>query len=159
MKSSSLNEVKKELQALSPKELAEMCIALAKYKKDNKEYLDYLLFEAHNKEDYIIRIKEEMDEAFILMRGQGNLYYNKKSLRKVLRMISKYSKYIGDKPSSIDLLIYFCLKLKRSGIPYHESKLIVNMYDQQIKKITTLINGLHEDIRQDYANDLEKIMK
>lgn len=157
MKSSSLNEVKKELQTLSPKELAEMCIALAKYKKDNKEYLDYLLFEAHNKEDYIARIKEEMDEAFILMKGQGNLYYNKKSLRKVLRMISKYSKYIGEKSSSIELLIYFCLKLKKSGIPYQESKLIVNMYEQQIKKITTLINSLHEDIRQDYANDLEKI--
>lgn len=158
MKSSSLSEVKKELLNLSPKELAELCIALARYKKDNKEYLDYLLFESHNKEEYIDRIKEEIDEAFMLMRGQGNLYYNKKTLRKVLRLIGKYSKYIGDKPASIELLIYFCTKLKKSGIPYHESKLIVNMYDQQIKKITTLINSLHEDIRQDYANDLENIM-
>ena len=158
MKSSSLNEVKKELLNLTPKELAEMCVALAKYKKDNKEYLDFLLFEAHNKTDYINRIKEEIDEAFILMKGQGNLYYNKKSLRKVLRLIGKYSKYLGEKTASIELLIYFCLKLKKSGIPYHESKLIVNMYEQQIKKITTLVNSLHEDIQADYASDLEKII-
>ena len=124
----------------------------------HKEYLDYLLFEAHSKDDYITRIKEEMDEAFLLMKGQGNLYYNKKSLRKVLRMISKYSEYIGEQPASIEHLMYYCVWLIKSGIPYEESKLIVNMYEQQIKKITTMINSLHEDIRQDYANDLEKIM-
>lgn len=157
MKSSSLNEVKKELKNLSPDELIEICTALAKYKKDNKEYLDFLLFEAHNKNEYISRIKEQIDESFVLMKGQGNLYYNKKSLRKTLRFISKYSKYIGDKTAGIDLLIYFCLKLKSSGIPYYESKLIVNMYEQQIKKIKSLIAILHEDIQADYINDLEKI--
>ena len=44
MKSGTLADIKKELQELEPKQLAELCIALAKYKKDNKEYLDYLLF-------------------------------------------------------------------------------------------------------------------
>ena len=159
MKSSSLNEVKKELKNLSPDELVEICTALAKYKKDNKEYLDFLLFEAHNKEEYIGRIKEQINEAFVLMKGQGNLYYNKKSLRKVLRFIGKYTKYIGEKTTAIELLIYFCLKLKKSGIPYHESKLIVNMYEQQVKKIKTLINSLHEDLQQDYAEDMDKIIE
>jgi hypothetical protein len=32
------------------------------------------------------------------------------------------------------------------------------MYEQQLKKINTLINGLHEDLQQDYLNDLEKII-
>jgi len=159
MKSSSLNEVKKELKNLSPDELLEICTALAKYKKENKEYLDFLLFEAHNKEEYIARIKEQINEAFVLMKGQGNLYYNKKSLRKVLRFIGKYTKYIGEKTTNIELLIYFCLQLKKSGIPYHESKLIVNMYEQQVKKINTLISSLHEDLQHDYAKDLSKIIE
>ncbi|MCD6067167.1 MAG: hypothetical protein K0S33_1993 [Bacteroidetes bacterium] len=157
MKAASLNDVKKELQSLDPKELAEICVALARYKKDNKEYLDFLLFEAHNTQAYITRLKEQIDEDFILMRGQGNLYYTKKSLRKVLRYINKYCKYMGEKTATIDLLIYFCVKLKRSGIPFYDSKLIVNMYEQQLKKIHTLISSLHEDLQMDYAAELAKI--
>lgn len=158
MKAASINEVKKELQQRDKKELIEICIELARFKKDNKELLDYLLFEANDGQAYITRIKEEMDEQFILMRGQANLYYTKKTLRKVLRVLTKYNKFIGDKTASIELHIYFCLKLKRSGIPFHESKLIVNMYEQQIKKIQALINGLHEDLRMDYQHDLESIL-
>lgn len=157
MKSASLSDVKKELQSLDPKQLAEICITLARYKKDNKEYLDFLLFEAANKEEYITRLKEQIDEDFMLARGQGNLYYTKKTLRRVLRYINKYCKYIGEKTATIDLLIYFCIKLKKSGIPFHDSRLIVNMYEQQVKKIHMLVATLHEDLRMDYAPDLEKI--
>jgi hypothetical protein len=79
-------------------------------------------------------------------------------LRKLLRVITKYCKYISDKALAADLHIYFCQKMKASGIPYHKSQLLVNMYEQQLKKINTLINGLHEDLQQDYLNDLEKII-
>jgi hypothetical protein len=157
MKAASLSEVKKELQSLDPKELAEICMALARYKKDNKEYLDFLLFEANNKEEYMARLKEQIDEDFMLAKGQGNLYYTKKTLRRVLRYINKYCKYMSEKTATIDLLMYFCLKLKKSGIPFYDSRLIVNMYEQQLKKIATLIASLHEDLRMDYTNDLEKL--
>ena len=43
MKVSSLSELKKELHELPQKQLMELCLSLAKYKKDNKEFLDYLL--------------------------------------------------------------------------------------------------------------------
>lgn len=157
MNTAGLHELKHELKNLSAEELAGICLSLARYKKDNKEYLAYLLFEAGSPENYIAAVKEKINEDFMLMKGQNNLYYTKKSLRKVLRMIAKYSKYIGEKRANLELLIYFCLKLRQSGIPFNESKLIVNMYEQQIKKIDSLLASLHEDLRMDFAEDLEKL--
>ncbi len=157
MKASSISELKKELNELPAKQLMELCLHLAKYKKDNKEFLDYLLFQAHDKESFVRLVKQEIDEHFTELKFQSNLYYVKKSLRKLLRIITKYCKYIGDKALAADLHIYFCQKMKSSGIPYHKSQLLINMYEQQIKKINTLIQSLHEDLQQDYLNDLEKI--
>lgn len=159
MKVSSISELKKELHELPQKQLVELCLSLAKYKKDNKEFLDYLLFQAHDKPSFIGAVKSEIDEHFNDLRTQPNLYYVKKSLRKLLRMITKYCKYINDKSAAAELHIYFCSQLKQSGIPYHKSQLLVNMFEQQIKKINALIAALHEDLQQDYLNDLEKVIR
>ena len=66
MKAATVTLIKKELQHLSEAELIETCLALAKFKKENKELLSYLLFEADNEDQYICTIKEEMDEEFII---------------------------------------------------------------------------------------------
>jgi len=158
MKASSISELKKELHELPAKQLVELCLHLAKYKKDNKEFLDYLLFQAHDKPSFVSAVKTEIDGHFEELKTQANLYYVKKSLRKLLRLITKYCKYIGDKALAADLHIYFCQKMKASGIHYHKSQLLINMYEQQLKKINTLISSLHEDLQQDYLNDLEKII-
>ena len=157
MKPVSLSDLKKELQVIPPNQLVELCINLAKYKKDNKEYLGYLLFDAANKPVFIQEIKAEIEEHINELKSQANLYYVKKSLRKLLRILSKYSKFTNDKALSADMLIYFCSQLKQSGIAYHKSPLLVNLYQQQLKKIHSLISSLHEDLQQDYLNDLEKI--
>jgi hypothetical protein len=157
MYSAGLSEVKKELQLLSPQKLASLCISLAKYKKDNKEYLSYLLFASHDKQVFTNEVKEEINELFAGIDVKANLYYVKKSLRKILRLINRYSKYLGDKALSAELYIYFLKKLKESGIPYRKSQLIVNMYEQQLKKIGVLISGLHEDLRGDYSNELRQL--
>lgn len=159
MKPASLQELKKELQELSPKELAELCIKLAKYKKDNKEYLGYLMFEAHDKDAFVKEIKAEVDSNFIELKSQTNLYYIKKSLRKVLRIINRYCKYVGDKGVAAELHIYFCMKIRENAIPVHKSARLENLYNGEIKKINAFIATLHEDLRHDYARDLEKIMK
>ena len=157
MKAASLQELKKELQELPPKELLELCIALAKYKKDNKEYLGYLLFESHNKQAFLAEVKSGVDEHFAELKNQSNLYYVKKGLRKQLRLLSKYCKYLNDKALTAELLIYFCKKLKQSGIPFHKNKLIVNLYALQLRKINALVSSFHEDLQLDYQNDLNEI--
>ena len=157
MKSGSLSEIKKELQELEPKQLAELCIALAKYKKDNKEFLDYLLFESHDKNGFVSQVKQLVDENFSELHPDTNLYYVRKSLRKILRIISKYIKYIGDKAVAVELHIYFCAKLKASRIPIHKSARLVNLKAAEIKKIKALIDALHEDLQYDYLKELEEI--
>lgn len=157
MKSGSLSEIKKELQELEPKQLAELCIALAKYKKDNKEFLDYLLFESHDKNNFVTQIKQLVDENFAELNPGTNLYYAKKSLRKILRIINKYIKYIGDKSTAAELHIYFLKKLKESKIPVEKSARLVNLKAAEIKKIKSLIDALHEDLQYDYLRELEEV--
>jgi hypothetical protein len=157
VKTATLNELKKELNELPQKQLVELCLTLAKYKKDNKEFLDYLLFEAHNKTSFVAEVKKQIDSHFSELKTQSNLYFVKKSLRKLLRLITKYCKYISDKALAADLHIYFCKKLKLSGIPFQKSQMIINMYQQQLKKINTLLKSLHEDLQNDYLIELEEI--
>src|SRR6478672_1367249 len=64
MKTASLAEIKQELQNLTAKEIADVCLRLARFKKDNKELIAYLLFEAHDVEAYTEQVKEMMEETF-----------------------------------------------------------------------------------------------
>lgn len=157
MKSGTLNEIKKELQQLEPGQLTELCIALAKYKKDNKEYLDYLLFACHDRNGFMTKVKAEVDNQFAELNSGTNLYYAKKSLRKILRIMMKYIKYIGEKSVAAELHIYFCKKLNDSGIPVEESARLVNLRSGEIKKIKALIDSLHPDLQYDYLKEMEAL--
>lgn len=157
MRSASINELRKELQELEPSQLAELCIQLARYKKDNKELLGYLLFESHDKAGFVSQVKQIMDEEFSGVATQSNLYYAKKTLRKILRIVNRYIRYMSDKASAAELLIYFCKKLKRSGIPLHKSVQLGNLFDQQIKKINSLLKDMHPDLAYDFKNELERL--
>ncbi len=158
MNLSSLQEIKQELHELSPKELLELCISLAKYKKDNKEYLGYLLFQAQDRDGFIIQVKKEIDDHFSEMGAQKNLYYIKKSLRKLLRILNKCCKYMGDKAATAEVLIYFLLKIKQAGIPIHKSARLVNLVAAQQKKIRSVISSLHEDLQADFLKELDEIV-
>ena len=50
MKPATVKQLKDELKTKDSSELVELCINLAKFKKDSKEYLSYLLFEAFSLE-------------------------------------------------------------------------------------------------------------
>jgi hypothetical protein len=157
LKSPALNDLKKEMQLLPQKKLAELCLALAKYKKDNKEYLSYLLFDSENPADYAAEVKHEIDQHFAQISPSQNLYYTKKNLRRLLRLLNKYCRYINDKGTSAELHIYFVRKLVDSGIPYHNSKLLENLYFQELRKIKSFISAVHEDLQADYTRDLAEL--
>ena len=157
MKTSSISEIKQELTNASPKELLELCLRVVKYKKENKELLSFLLFEAHDLPAYIENIKKEMDEQFIQI-NKSNLYFAKKSLRKILKTTNKYIKYTTSKETEAELLIYFCNKIKTSGISIHKSAALINIYNNQIKKIKTVVETLHEDLQHDLNKQIEEIL-
>jgi len=157
MKSASINELKQELLTLPPKKVLELCLRLAKFKKENKELLNYLLFEADNEQGYLESIKLEMDEQFEAL-PKANWYLAKKSLRKILRSISKYSKHTTIKESEVEMLLHFCNSLKSSGIRYRSYKALSALYDSQLKKLNGLIEQVHEDLRFDYKRQLQGLM-
>src|SRR5258705_13999116 len=105
MKAASISEIKNELGNLPPVRLAELCLLLAKYKKDNKELLSYLLFDENDMAAYTENVKKEMDIQFAEINS-SHLYFAKKSLRKILRITGKHIRYTGSKQAEAELLIY-----------------------------------------------------
>ena len=158
MKAATIHEIKQELSAVKSPELIELCLRLARFKKENKELLTYLLFEAHDEPEYINSIKKETDELFETI-NLSHLYFAKKTLRKIIRIINKYCRYSGNKQTEIELRIYFCQKLKASGIPFHRNKVINNLFESQLKKINSVLAILHEDLQYDYLRELKPLME
>lgn len=156
MKSASLQDIKQELTSLPPKKVLELCLRLTKFKKENKDLLNYLLFESHNEHGYIESIKNEMDEQFAEL-PVSSWYLSKKALRKILRGISKYSKHTGTKASEVEMLLHFCNGVKESGLPIHKYKALSSLYETQLKKLHKLIEEVHEDLQFDYLRQLEKL--
>ncbi len=156
MKSASISEIKKEIIGLSPIQLAELCMRLAKYKKENKELLSYLLFEAFDEQQYVKSVKMDIDNLFEEL-NINNLYFTKKGLRKILKSINKQIKFSGIKNTEVELLLYFCFKLRDSKIALQSSTALINLYEQQLKKINKAISFLHEDLRYDYQLELDSL--
>ena len=156
MKIASVHEIKEELNSLKPPEIRDLCIRLARYKKENKELLNYLLFEAHDEHGYIESVKQEIDEIFQQL-PHSNLHLTKKTLRRILRSITKYARHTGSAQSQIEMLVHFCAKLRDSGIEIKKSTAIENLYFQQIKKINKLLETIHEDLRYDYTRQLSPL--
>lgn len=158
METAPLSHIKKELENLQPRYLAEVCLRLAKYKKENKELLSYLLFEAADEQAFIKQAKEVIDEEFKNL-NRNNLYLAKKTIRKVLRTTEKYARFSGQKTTELELLIYFCTKLKDSGFSVKRIKVLRNLYERLYIRIDKTWKGLHEDLQYDYKDEVEKIRK
>lgn len=154
----SISEIKKELQTLHTAQLMELCTKLAKYKKDNKEYLNYLLFQTHNESQFIENVKLEMSDLFADM-NRSNLYFAKKTIRKILRLANKNAKYAGNASSNIELLVHFCKELENTGIDFRKSTVLYNLYKAQLKKINESLSTLHEDLQYDYQKEINLLKK
>ena len=86
MKAATIRELKQELSIRSQGELLELCLRLSKFKKENKELLTYLLYEASNEAAYIENVKREIEYEFEQI-NRKSYYFIKKSVRK---NITKY---------------------------------------------------------------------
>lgn len=156
MKSASINDIRKELLHMDAEELQALCLRLVKYKKENKELLGYLLFEAHDEPAYVQQVKEEIDTLFKELTNR-NLYLLKKILRKILRFVNKQIKYSGIPQTELALRIYFCQKIRKEKIPLDPGTQLYNLYQQQLKKINAVLDKLSEDEQGDYTRDIETI--
>ena len=156
MKAASVNEIKQQLKNLDKDELIELNLRLARFKKENKELLTYLIFEADNEEAYIAGVKEEIDEGFREMNS-SSLYLVKKTLRRLLRIVNKYIRYTGSKTAEVELLLHYAKKFSDLELPLHKSPALNNLYQAQLKKIAIALGSMHEDLQYDYLKKLENL--
>lgn len=156
MRTASLSQIKKELQELSADEVLKICLQLARSKKENKEFLHYLLFESGNEAAYIIAIKEEVRNSFNDM-NTSNIYHAKKSIRRILKVLKKYIHHSGKKETEIELLIFFCQELKASSLSIEENVVIRNIYLRQMNTIHKAMASLHEDLQYDYRDIISSL--
>lgn len=156
MQSASISTIKKELQEIPQEALIELCLRLAKYKKENKELLHYLLFENSNEQKYISSINNQIEEEFEKV-NVSNMFFAKKGIRRILRLANKYIKYSDYAETEIEILIHFCKQLKSLNIDYTKSAAMVNLYNNQLKKIDKAVQTLHEDLQYDFQKAIEEI--
>ena len=146
----TISEIKKSLENRDRSELLNFCMRLAKFKKENKELLGFLLFEENDIEEYVARVKEESELLFKEI-NMSNVYFIKKSVRKILKTINKHIRFAGSKQVESELLIYFCNSLKAYSIPLDKSRQLKNLYLGQVKKVDAATAALHPDLQYDLS--------
>lgn len=156
MKAVPLKEIKQELSHLTNNEVQELCLRLSRFKKENKELLTYLLFESSNESNYIESVKHYIDNQFEIINTKS-YFYIRKSVRKILTNTKKYIRYSQNKETEVELLLYFCTKLKDFKPTIKNSPRLQNTYNRQIELIKKTIAILHEDLQYDYKLTLEEL--
>lgn len=156
MDTASLKQLKTELDTLDRTELSTIILRLAKFKKENKELLTYLLFESSHEESYIEEIKSEIDIEFEKI-NTSSYFFIKKSVRRILKMIKTYIRYSDVKETEVALLLYFCKKLKSLKPSITKNQQLLNLFHRELKLIEKKNTTLHEDLQYDYLHLIEAL--
>ncbi|UZH54038.1 hypothetical protein JRG66_08450 [Salinimicrobium tongyeongense] len=156
MKPASAKEIRDELKHQDREELLQIVLRLSRFKKENKELLTYLLFEAQDEEEYKLKVKTEMDSEFAAI-NRSNAYYTKKGIRKILKNVKKYSRYSGEKETEVELLIYFLQKMNDFKPAIRRNKILKSLYERQLDLAKKNMEKLHEDLQYDLNLELDKL--
>ena len=156
MKSVTLIELSQELTYRTPKELRDLCLRLARFKKENKELLTYLLFDSADELAFVQSVKKELDEEFEKI-NRASYFYIRKSVRKILKNTRKYIRYSKKKETEVELLLYFCARLKSLSPPIARNASMMNLYNRQLDTIIKKVSTLHEDLQYDYGTVLSEL--
>lgn len=152
MKAASISELKQALVRLDQGELLEICLRLARFKRDNKELMTYVLFLSSDEQAYVDYLCREIDEQFLSTPNA-----HKKTLRKLIRWMNKCLRFSGIKDSEVRVRLHFCRALKSSHTPFRKSRVMTNMYNGQLKKIRTISGKLHEDLQYDIEREVRDL--
>lgn len=151
-----LADIKKELQFHDKDSLVELCLRLARHKKENKELMAYLLFEADNEQTFIDNVVAE--SGFMFSQLPSNNYQMAKSMRKILRLLNKYIKFMGSKQAEIEFLLSFCRNYVQYADRRGSYKPLRLILTRQLEKIRKAIAKLHEDLQFDYSQDYNTLL-
>ena len=156
MKIASLSELKKEIKHLEEDELRALLERMAKFSKENKELMNYLLFESDFESNYVEKIKENVNQQFDELNVR-EIRFLKKGLQRMVRDLKKWIKYSGNKQTEIEVLIHFCQQISLRKIRISRYPVLINLYNRQVKSVQKAIASLDEDLQYDYRTDFEEI--
>ena len=154
MKPAGVKAIKEELKIRSREELTELCLNLSKFKKENKELLTYLLFEAEDENYFIEGIKEEIKTQFEEV-NRKSYYYVKKSIRKILRNTKKNIRYSKKKQTEVELILFFCKMLVEFSPSIKKSIPLTNIFEREILRVQKIILLLDPDLQHDYGIEID----
>lgn len=158
MKAATLHQIKKELETISPQKLMALSLRLIKFKTENKELISYLLFDEDDQAGYISDIKHEISELLASIKSMPP-YLVKRTLRKALKLITKYCKYMGSKDAEAELLIHFCKIVYNEGISRYTYKAVLNIYLSTLIKVQKLLPYVHVELQNDFENEIIRLQK
>ncbi len=156
MKTATIKHIKDELTHLTEAQLIDLCLQLARFKKENKELLSYLLFNASNEAHFIVGVKEQMLEELESI-NTATYYWMKKTIRKVLKITKKYIRYSKKKETEIELLLFFCQTILTLEPSIKRNTTLWNLYNRQMLLIKKSMSTVHEDLQYDFQKEIDQM--
>ncbi len=156
MKAASIKQIKDELNQLSQNELVNICLRLSKFKKENKELISYLLFDASNESGYVEEVKKSLAEEFAGVNTKS-VYITKKNLRKIIRIANRFIKYSDDPETPVQILLFICVEMNKLPVNFSRSTSLSNIVSATRNKLLKQIEALHEDLQYEYKREFKKL--
>lgn len=156
MYTAGVREIRQELEAQTPKELINIIQRLARFKKENKELLTFLLFEAHDLDGHLAAVREELLTSMLDIQPE-RIYLAKKTVRKTLRIANKHIRLIGSKAAEAEIRLHVCRLLQQSGLPIERNPVLQRIFQTQMRTARKAIDTLHEDLQWELLREADKI--
>ena len=154
MQAASINTIKNELKQLPPKQVLDLLLRLARFKKENKELLTWLLFESHDEVGYIEDIKSGITDELGQIDGLPAYQY-KKQFRKIQRKINKPIKYTGSKTAAVELYMHMINMIVAKKKTIFIRAFLDKALQQYISKVEKILPGMVSDIASDVSRRLQ----
>ncbi len=155
MQPASIDTIKQELKQRTPKQVLDILLHLARFKKENKELLTYLLFEATDNEAYVRQVKEEITDALHQIDGLPAYQY-KKQFRKMQRKLGKPVKYMNNKSATIELYMHVIEQISADRKTSFIRAFLDKVAEQYIRKIEKILPAVPEDLAGDIARRIQQ---
>lgn len=156
MEKFSLSEIRKELSFAGAEELRIICLRMARFKKDNKDHLAFLLFQKEEPE-FIQSVKEEVTEALADIQRM-HVYQARKVLQKTLSMLIKYKKFCLSRVFEIEVMLHFIKTMQSKQISEYTPSYIGQFYKKQQLKLVKILESLDEELFMDYKQEVEDLL-
>lgn len=152
-----LSDLKKELLELSKPELIQLCLRVARLKRENKELLAYLIYDVDDPIFYAQKLKPEIKEVF--NQPFQHAYYLTKSIRKALRLIAKYYRFTSNKQGETELLIYLVEEFHQSWRYEYRYQALGKIIFRCLEKAEANLCKIEEDFKADFEQPISELLQ